>query len=621
MTTTRRYAIPVEDSTWAVRNAFDTVFRWEYEEGRAALMNLYEKGKKLQWNTNARIDWSQNLDPENPQELPDESVSIFGSPMWERLTRQEKATLRRHLQAWQLSQFLHGEQGALVCTAKIVQQVPSVDAKFYAATQVMDEARHVETYSRLLHEKFDLAYPITPTLKRLLADGLSASRWDMTYLGMQVLREGLALAAFANIRDQAKNSLAAAVNAYVMQDEARHVAFGRLTLRDYYPQLTQAERDEREEFAVEACYLMRDRFLSEEVWETVGLPVEECVGYVESSQMMRQFRSLLFSRIVPTIKDIGLWGPKIRRAYSNMGIIGFADVDTEQLTREDERGQACREQQLLAATDAPCIVAGRPPAAQDDVPVGVALGVDHGGDAILVDAEEGVRMARRLQRVDGDLLVAVGRVLEADRHREPARHLAMRLALGGARADRGPRDQVGQVLRRDRVEQLGAGGQPEPRQIDEQLAGQAQPELHVVRAVEVGVVDEPLPADRRARLLEVDAPHDEELVRQPFGEGAEPPGVVERRLRVVDRARADYGEETAVPAGNDVANGRAGAHHHLVERIRARQLALDDARRDQGLGLDDVEVLGAEHRVRVSGRRRPGQAPRPSAGCAPEPAS
>src|SRR5436190_6340876 len=93
MTTNRRYAIPVEDSTWAVRNAFDTVFRWEYEEGRAALMNLYEKGKKLQWNTNARIDWSQDLDPENPQELPDESVSIFGSPMWERLTRQEKATL------------------------------------------------------------------------------------------------------------------------------------------------------------------------------------------------------------------------------------------------------------------------------------------------------------------------------------------------------------------------------------------------------------------------------------------------------------------------------------------------------------------------------------------------
>jgi hypothetical protein len=300
-------------------------------------MTLYEKGKNLQWNTSTRIDWSQDLDPENPQELPDESVSIFGSDVWRRLTKQEKATVRRHQQAWQLSQFLHGEQGALICTAKIVQQVPSVDAKYYAATQVMDEARHVETYARLLHEKFELAYPITPTLKRLLGDVLSDSRWDMTYLGMQVLVEGLALAAFASIRDQAKNPLARAVNAYVMQDEARHVAFGRLALRDYYPQLTQAERDEREEFVVEACYLMRDRFLAEEVWETIGLPAAECIAYVDASPEMRAFRSRLFTRIVPTIKDIGLWGPKIRHAYAEMGIIGFADVDAEALMREDEQ--------------------------------------------------------------------------------------------------------------------------------------------------------------------------------------------------------------------------------------------------------------------------------------------
>src|SRR6266478_6150241 len=337
MATADRYAKPIGTVDWPISESFNTTFRWENQDGRDSLLKLYEKGKEKQWNVNTRIDWSQDLDPENPEQLPDESIPLFGSDVFDALTREEKATLRRHFQSWQLSQFLHGEQGALICTAKIVQQVPRIDAKFYAATQVIDEARHVEAYSRLLHDKFELAYPITPTLQRLLDDVLSDARWDMTYLGMQVLIEGLALAAFATIRDQAKNSLAAAVNAYVMQDEARHVAVGRLTLRDYYPQLTQAERDEREEFAVEACYLMRDRFLSEEVWETVGLPVEECVGYVESSQFMRQFRSLLFSRIVPTIKDIGLWGPKIRRAYSNMGIIGFADVDTEQMTREDER--------------------------------------------------------------------------------------------------------------------------------------------------------------------------------------------------------------------------------------------------------------------------------------------
>src|SRR4029079_19292655 len=137
-----------------------------------------------------------------------------------------------------------------------------------------------------LHDKFELAYPITPGLKALLDDGLSDRRWDMTYLTMQILIEGLALAAFQRIRDQARNPLAAAVNAYVMQDEARHVAFGRLALRDYYPQLTDKERDEREEFAVEACYLMRDRFLAEEVWENLGLPVEDCVRYVEASSDM-----------------------------------------------------------------------------------------------------------------------------------------------------------------------------------------------------------------------------------------------------------------------------------------------------------------------------------------------
>jgi hypothetical protein len=337
MASVDRYARPVEQVEWQIDGAFPTVFEWEYEQGTDALRRLYEKGKNLQWNATTRIDWSQDLDPENPQGLPDEAIAIYGSPVWEKLTRSERGTVRHHIQAWSNSQFLHGEQGALICTAKIVQQVPSIDAKFYAATQVVDEARHVEAYSRLLHEKFELAYPITPPLKRLLNDVLSDSRWDMTYLGMQVLIEGLALAAFANIRDVAANQLAAAVNAYVMQDEARHVAFGRLTLRDYYPQLTQAERDEREEFAVEACYLMRDRFLGEEVWDTLGLPTEECMAWASQSEMMLQFRSALFSRIVPTIKEIGLWGPRIRRAYSNMGILGLADIDAEALQANDER--------------------------------------------------------------------------------------------------------------------------------------------------------------------------------------------------------------------------------------------------------------------------------------------
>ena len=337
MTSLNRYTSPVEQVAWSVEQAYATTFRWEYDDGRAKLLALYDKGKRQQWNASDRIDWSQDLDPENPSGLPDEMISIHGSPAWNRMNDADKARLRRHLQAWQVSQFLHGEQGALICSAKIVQQVPAIDAKFYAATQVVDEARHCEAYARLLHEKFDLLYPINPHLKSLLDDTLSDSRWDFTYLGMQVLIEGLALAAFGVIRDYARNPLARSVTAYVMQDEARHVAFGRLALRDYYPQLTDRERDEREEFVVEGCYLMRDRFLGDEVWETLGLPVDECKEWVDRSEMMKSYRSALFSRIVPTIKDIGLWGPRVRKAYAEMGLLGYADADLDQLSAHDEQ--------------------------------------------------------------------------------------------------------------------------------------------------------------------------------------------------------------------------------------------------------------------------------------------
>jgi 1,2-phenylacetyl-CoA epoxidase catalytic subunit len=322
-----RYALPVEQTQWAVTGESSTILRWDYDETRGDLLALYDKGKAKQWDAAQRIDWSQDLDPENPAGLDDRFVSIYGSDIWNRLTAKERANLRRHAQAWQFSQFLHGEQGALVCAAKIVQEAPGIDAKFYAATQTMDEARHVEAFSRLLREKFDLAYPIMPPLKALLDDVVSDGRWDMTFLGMQVLIEGLALAAFQLFRDESKSTLAGAVNAYVMEDEARHVAFGRLALRDYYPQLTSAERREREEFVVTACYAMRDRFLAEDLWEVVGLPKQQCVDYGRNSESLQRFRGRLFSRIVPTVRDIGLLSPEVKRVFGEMGVLQFAEID------------------------------------------------------------------------------------------------------------------------------------------------------------------------------------------------------------------------------------------------------------------------------------------------------
>jgi hypothetical protein len=337
MSTMRRYTLPVETTDWKFDGQSEIAFTWEYDEERDELLNLYDKGKKQQWDAADRIDWSQDLDPENPMMLDDRMIPIYGSHIWERLTEKERIQVRHHQQASTLSQFMHGEQGALIATAKIVATVPDLDSKFYAATQVMDEARHVEAYKRLLHEKMELTYPITSGLKTLLEQGLTDRRWDMSYLTMQILIEGLALAAFQRIRDFSKNNLAASVNAYVMQDEARHVAFGRLALRDYYPQLTQAERNEREEFVVEACYHMRDRFNQWEVWERLGLPAKECADVVMQSDMMKQFRTRLFTRIVPTVKDIGLWGEKVRDTYAKMGVLDLADADTEAMLAADQR--------------------------------------------------------------------------------------------------------------------------------------------------------------------------------------------------------------------------------------------------------------------------------------------
>lgn len=325
---------------WTIDSALTTAFDFDYQSGRDQLLRLYDKGTRKQWLADDRLDWSLEVDPTDPLGMPDQTIPIADSPIWERLSDDDRDQVRLHTAAWRFSQFLHGEQGALICTAKIVQSVPQIDSKFYAATQVIDEARHVEVYSRYLHEKLGLVYPLDKNLESLLDDVISDSRWDMTYLGMQVLIEGLALAAFGLIRNHATEPLGKALNAYVMQDEARHVMFGRLALRDLYPQLTDAERDEREEFCVDACYRMRDRFLAEDLWRTLDIPLDEVKAHLLTGQSHQIFNTHLFLRIVPILRDIGLWGPRVQDAFRDMGVLGFADADIDAEMANDERAAA-----------------------------------------------------------------------------------------------------------------------------------------------------------------------------------------------------------------------------------------------------------------------------------------
>ena len=352
MSTHPLYTVPVAEGTWTVPASGSARFNWEYDDGRERLLALYQKGKDKQWDAVKRIDWSLEVDPYDPLGLPDEAMAIHGTPYWAKFSSKDRADLRRHYASWQFSQFLHGEQGAMVCAARIVESVPDLDAKFYSATQTMDEARHAELYSRFLHEKMGMLYPINDNLQALLGDTLRDSRWDMPYLGMQVLIEGLALAAFGLLRDTTTKPLPKQLLAYVMQDEARHVAFGRMALRDYYAGLSAAELAEREEFVIEGCYLMRDRLRGVEVLTNFGIPLKDAEEISEQSEYLQFFRKLLFSRIVPCVKDIGLWGPKLQQAYVDMGVLELGDSNLDLLMRQDEEIAEQLDAERFAAEEA-----------------------------------------------------------------------------------------------------------------------------------------------------------------------------------------------------------------------------------------------------------------------------
>ena len=346
------YTAAPAEAGWRVPMAGAARFNWEYDDGRDRLLALYAKGKDKQWDAVKRIDWGLEVDPYDVLGVPDESLAIYGTRFWDQFGPGNIRELRLHSASWQFSQFLHGEQGAMICAARIVESVPDIDAKFYAATQTMDEARHAELYARFLHEKVGLLYPINSQLQALLNDTLSDSRWDMPYLGMQVLIEGLALAAFGLLRDMTSKPLPRQILAYVMQDEARHVAFGRMALRDYYKQLTEAELREREEFVIEGCYLMKDRLRGDEIYENFGLNADEVREITGHSEYNARFQSLLFSRLVPCVKDIGLWSDRLRAAYADMGVLDYARADLESLMRNDEDIAEKIDAQRFAAEEA-----------------------------------------------------------------------------------------------------------------------------------------------------------------------------------------------------------------------------------------------------------------------------
>ncbi|HZT67092.1 MAG TPA: ferritin-like domain-containing protein [Acidimicrobiales bacterium] len=320
-------------STYPVESQIVTEFTWDYADRRPALAKLYEKGKTSQWNATTDIDWSPevNFGEARPQSSDGPGLEgIIGfaggeSPIG-RLDDAGRTQFRWEFQSWMVSQFMHGEQGALVATARLVETVPDLDAKFYAANQAADEARHVEAYARYLNEKLRHSYPISDPLKALLTDIMSESRWDITYLGMQIMVEGLALAAFGLGNVMFQDPIIRQITDYVMRDEARHVAFGVLSLQGLYDDMDSAELADREEFVMDAAQLMRDRFLLDDVWERVGIDVQAGKEFALHNPLMGLFRQMLFSKIVPNLNKLGLLTDRVRPHFEQLGILQLADL-------------------------------------------------------------------------------------------------------------------------------------------------------------------------------------------------------------------------------------------------------------------------------------------------------
>ncbi|MGH9235325.1 MAG: ferritin-like domain-containing protein [Acidimicrobiales bacterium] len=325
-----------------VHDHADRIFLWNYDRSRDQLVTLYNKAMGSQWNSVTELDWDTEVDPEAVVDrktpllqLTAAARELDGSPI---ASWGDKELLALGVESFkaQLSQFMHGEQGAMMTAAKIVETVPWIDARYYAATQTMDEARHTEVFAKYLHTKLGEAYPMSPFLEEQITNLLEDSRWDIAYLGMQIVIESLALAAFGTMLRNTEEPLLKKLLRYVMSDEARHVAFGVLSLAEYYQGLSEAELKDRQEFLIENTIRNRSRSTTPEIWERMGISAElvypfiiEAAGKIKVNPYAG-FQKAFFSKLVPNVRKLGLLDANdgyLRSHWEEAGLLEFEFAD------------------------------------------------------------------------------------------------------------------------------------------------------------------------------------------------------------------------------------------------------------------------------------------------------
>jgi hypothetical protein len=304
-------------------------FDWTYPNDQPEMRDLYERAKEQQWN-GADLPWDIDVDPENPEVpiIPPEFMSYDElRDMGIKLTELEKRRLNASVATWMLSQFLHGEQGALLAAAQVTEAVQFFDGKLYGATQVVDEARHVEVFHRYLDTKMNKLYQINDNLFVIIDALIQDSRWDMKFLGMQIMVEGLALGAFGTLYQMTSEPLLRELLRKVIQDEARHVHYGVIALREHFNhELSEAEQREREDWAFEVALLMRNRFLSYEVyeeWFEHKISRKQWAHMISHSPGFELFRQTMFQRLVPNLREIGLLSDRIKPHYERVGLMKY----------------------------------------------------------------------------------------------------------------------------------------------------------------------------------------------------------------------------------------------------------------------------------------------------------
>jgi len=312
-----------------MRASYGVGFTWDYARQYPEMARLYEAAKTSQWNATTDVDWTRQVrrdDPTHPL-IPEAWMPPSKLPLWRRLSEKERSVHKHALVSWLLSQFLHGEQGALFAAAQVTEAVPWLDAKLYGSTQVVDEGRHVEVFHTYLTKKLEKTYVIDDNLYVVVDALMTDSRWDMKFLGMQIMIEGLALGAFGAIRQATEEPLLREILRYVITDEARHVHFGVLALaRHYRVALSERDRREREDWAFEVSLLLRNRFLAREIYdEYYGhlMTRREWDALVLGSDLMLSFRKTMFRRIIPNLKRIGLLSDRIKPRYARIGLLEY----------------------------------------------------------------------------------------------------------------------------------------------------------------------------------------------------------------------------------------------------------------------------------------------------------